>query len=625
MKKTNNNKISLRERYGKPLKFLWNYIKEYKVTFIFVVISSIIISLFTAGITIGNYYFLKFITEHIDTKNQIQEHNATIAKFMIGLLVTLFLALIIYILQTIFMVKIAQYTSKSLRKDLYFKILDLKLQYFDSTPSGDIMSRLTNDINTITMALTQNVTQFLVSSTLIFFFLIVLLLFSPIMGLIAIVFVPIQLSVVYLLFKKAQPNYAKKQVILGDLNGYAEETISGQKIINNFNKQHLAIASFNKKNNNLKNISYKSDLLSSLSNPWNTLMGNVLVGIMYIVAMVLSINKINFGGIQSTLGNPDDPNYQFITAALTMSLLTAIMTFTKNFSNPIYQIFQLLTLLQSAIAGTNRAIVITEQIKEVLSDSETIDVKKLKGNIKFQNLTFSYDNKKNVLKNISLDVKAGQIVGIVGPTGSGKTTIINLLTKFYDVTNEESDILIDDISIKNITKHSLREEVSIVLQDTFIFGASIYENIRYAREDATNEEIEEACKKANAHNFIMSLEKGYETILENNADDISQGQRQLLAIARAFLKTSSILILDEATSSIDTKTEKDIQQGMIELSKGKTTFMIAHRLSTIKHADIIVVLKDGEILEKGNHKQLLKLNGFYANMYNSKLNTPEDI
>ena len=621
MKKTSNGKISLKERYGKPLKFLWIYIKEYKSTFIFVIISSIILSLFTAGITIGNYYFLKFITEHIDLK--APEHSATIVKFMSGLLVALFLALIIYVLQTIFMTKTAQYTSKSLRKDLYFKILDLKLQYFDSTPSGDIMSRLTNDINTITMALTQNVTQFLVSSTQIFFFLIVLLLFSPIMGAIAIVFVPIQLSVVYLLFKKAQPNYAKKQVVLGDLNGYAEETISGQKIINNFNKQHLAIASFNKKNENLKNISYKSDLLSSLPNSWNTLMGNVLIGVMYIVAMALSINKINFGGIQSTLGgNPDD---SFITATLTMSLLTAMMTFTKNFSNPIYQIFQLLTLLQSAIAGTNRAIVIAEQPKEVLSDSETVNVKNLKGHIKFKNLTFSYDNKKDVLKNISLDVKPGQVVGIVGPTGSGKTTIINLLTKFYDVTNEESDILIDDISIKNITKHSLREEVSIVLQDTFIFGASIYENIRYAKEDATNEEIEEACKKANAHNFIMSLEKGYETVLENNADDISQGQRQLLAIARAFLKTSSILILDEATSSIDTKTEKDIQQGMIELSKGKTTFMIAHRLSTIKHADIIVVLKDGEILEKGNHQQLLKLNGFYANMYNSKLNTPEDI
>ncbi len=623
--KKNNNKISIKERYGKPLKFLWTYIKDYKISFIFVIVSSIIVSLLTVGITVGNYYFLKFITENIDSKTQIPEHSATVAKFMISLMITLLLALIIYTLQTIYMVKIAQYTSKSLRKDLYFKILDLKLQYFDSTPSGDIMSRLTNDINTITLALTQNVTQFLISSTLILFFLIVLLLFSPIMGAIAIIFVPIQLSVVYWLFKKSQPNYAKKQAVLGELNGYVEETISGQKIINNFNKQHLAIASFNKKNKNLEHISYKSDLLSSLSNPWNTLMGNVLIGIMYIVAIVLSINKINFGGIQSSLGDPNDPNYPFITAALTMSLLTAIMTFTKNFSNPIYQIFQLLTLLQSAIAGTNRAIVITEQTKEVLLDSERIDVKKLKGHIKFKNLSFSYDNKKDVLKNISLDVKPGQVVGIVGPTGSGKTTIINLLTKFYDVANEESDILIDDISIKNITKHSLRQEVSIVLQDTFIFGASIYENIRYAKENATNEEIEEACKKANAHNFIMSLEKGYETILENNADDISQGQRQLLAIARAFLKTSSILILDEATSSIDTKTEKDIQQGMIELSKGKTTFMIAHRLSTIKHADIIVVLKDGEILEKGNHQQLLKLNGFYANMYNSKLNTPEDI
>ncbi len=623
--KKNNNKISIKERYGKPLKFLWIYIKDYKISFIFVIVSSIIVSLLTVGITVGNYYFLKFIIENINSKTQIPEHSATVAKFMISLMITLLLALIIYTLQTIYMVKIAQYTSKSLRKDLYFKILDLKLQYFDSTPSGDIMSRLTNDINTITLALTQNVTQFLISSTLILFFLIVLLLFSPIMGAIAIIFVPIQLSVVYWLFKKSQPNFAKKQAVLGELNGYAEETISGQKIINNFNKQHLAIASFNKKNKNLEHISYKSDLLSSLSNPWNTLMGNVLIGIMYIVAMVLSINKINFGGIQSSLGDPNDPNYPFITAALTMSLLTAMMTFTKNFSNPIYQIFQLLTLLQSAIAGTNRAIVITEQIKEVLLDSETIDVKKLKGHIKFKNLSFSYDNKKDVLKNISLDVKPGQVVGIVGPTGSGKTTIINLLTKFYDVTNEKSDILIDDISIKNITKHSLRQEVSIVLQDTFIFGASIYENIRYAKENATNEEIEEACKKANAHNFIMSLEKGYETILENNADDISQGQRQLLAIARAFLKTSSILILDEATSSIDTKTEKDIQQGMIELSKGKTTFMIAHRLSTIKHADIIVVLKDGEILEKGNHQQLLKLNGFYANMYNSKLNTPEDI
>ena len=335
--------------------------------------------------------------------------------------------------------------------------------------------------------------------------------------------------------------------------------------------------------------------------------------------MVLSLNNVEFGTsyfptVENGKSNP----------ALVLSLLTAIMSFSRNFTNPIYQIFQILNLLQMALAGAER----TEQIKKQeieIRNEETIDVSNLKGNIDFKNLTFSYDGFNDVLKNINLSIKQGQVVGIVGPTGSGKTTIINLLTKFYDVTNENSDIFIDEISIKNITKESLRNEVSIVLQDTFIFEDTIYENMRYANPEATNEEIEEAAKKANAHSFIMSLEKGYDTVLKNNADEISQGQRQLLAITRAFLRKSSILILDEATSSIDTKTEKDIQSGMIKLSKGKTTFMIAHRLSTIKHADIIIVLKDGQILEKGNHFELLEQNGFYANMYNSKLNTPEDI
>ncbi|MBD5422941.1 MAG: ABC transporter ATP-binding protein [Mycoplasma sp.] len=624
----NPNKMSLKERYGKPFKFLWAYIKMYKVHIIFVVVASFIISMITAGITIGEFYFLEHITNSLPPlpplpgqgDNKTDEQNIISIIYLCSLLVGVVIALVLYVFQTVFMTKIAQYSSKALRKDLYFKILELKLQYFDTTPSGDIMSRLTNDINNITMALTQNVTQFLICSTQILFFLLTLLLFSPILGAFAILFIPVQLSVVYILFKKAQPNYLKKQVALGDLNGFAEETISGQKVINNFNKQHLVVNQFIVKNQNIKNISYKSDLLSSLTNPWNTLMGNVLIALMFVIGMFLSIGNVNFGGIVSTVDSTSKTN-----AMLVLSLLTAVMTFTRNFTNPIYQIFQLLTLLQGAIAGTNRTMVINEQKNEVLPKEEVIDVKGLKGHVKFDNLSFSYDGKKDVLKNINLDIKPGQVVGIVGPTGSGKTTIINLLTKFYDVTNKNSDILIDDYSIKKITKNSLREEVSIVLQDTFIFGASIYENIRYSNPKATNEEIEDACKKADAHSFIMALENGYETVLENNADDISQGQRQLLAIARAFLKKSSILILDEATSSVDTKTEKDIQRAMIALSKGKTTFMIAHRLSTIKHADVIVVLKDGEILEKGNHSQLLKKGGFYANMYNSRLNTPEDI
>ena len=284
----------------------------------------------------------------------------------------------------------------------------------------------------------------------------------------------------------------------------------------------------------------------------------------------------------------------------------------------------MLYLLQGAIAGAERAFAVKEQPIEVQAQ-ESVTVADLQGEIEFKNLSFSYDGQKDVLKNISLHVKPGQVVGIVGPTGSGKTTIINLLTKFYDIDNEQSDILIDGISIKTITKQSLRNQVSIVLQDTFVFGGSVYENLRYAKADATNEEIEQAAQDANVAHIIHGLENNYETILENNAEMFSQGEKQLLAIARAFLKRSSILILDEATSSIDSKTEKDIQSAMIKLSKGKTTFMIAHRLSTIKHADIIVVLKDGAILEQGNHQELLAQNGFYAAMYNAKLNTPEDL
>ena len=613
-------KKSFKDKYVEPFKFLWKYIKVYKFLFIFVVVGMLFVSLINCGVSIGQYFFTKYISDTLLKVNGKNDStNQTVLIFMICLVVAVLVSTILYAFQSVFMTKIAQYSSKYLRKDLYFKILDLKLKFFDSNPSGDIMSRLTNDVNNITIALTQNVVQFIVNFSQIFFFLIALLVFSPIMGSISLCFIPIQLSVIILFFKKAQPNFFKKQILLGEINGYVEETISGQKIINNFNKQEFVIKNFKNKNDQITNISYKANLFSNLSNPWNTLMANMLVVTLFIVGMVLSLNNVEFGTsyfptVENGKSNP----------ALVLSLLTAIMSFSRNFTNPIYQIFQILNLLQMALAGAER----TEQIKKQeieIRNEETIDVSNLKGNIDFKNLTFSYDGFNDVLKNINLSIKQGQVVGIVGPTGSGKTTIINLLTKFYDVTNENSDIFIDGISIKNITKHSLRNEVSIVLQDTFIFEDTIYENMRYANPEATNEEIEDAAKKANAHSFIMSLEKGYDTVLKNNADEISQGQRQLLAITRAFLRQSSILILDEATSSIDTKTEKDIQTGMIKLSQGKTTFMIAHRLSTIKHADVIIVLKDGQILEKGNHFELLEHNGFYANMYNSKLNTPEDI
>lgn len=610
----NDNKQKI--NYKKSFIYLWQYMKVYKNQFLFVVLSSLLISMMNAGVVIGQYYFMRFLTDVIKTK--LNNEFRDLVLFSSLLFIAVFFIAILFVLQVKVMTKIAQFSGKQIRKDLYFKILELKLSYFDQNPSGDIMSLLTNDVNNVTNALTQNVTQFMINITQMIIMLISMFIFSPILATITIAFAPVQLIVILLFFKKAQPNFAKKQTKLGQLNGFVEETISGQKVINNFNKQETVIAMFQVKNMEIQKNDNQTQRLSSMVGPWNTFMQWMLIVAILIVATIFGSKNINFGGITSTLSS------QKTDPAAVIALLSALMLFVRNYSNPIYQIFQMLYLLQGAIAGTERSFTIKKQPIEI-NFNETDTIKNIKGDIKFKNLTFSYDGKRNILKNIDLHINPGQVVGIVGPTGSGKTTIINLLTKFYDITNEDSDILIDGMSIKKITKESLRNEISIVLQDTFIFGESIYDNLRYAKPEATNEEIIQACKEANAHHFIMALENGYNSILKNNAEALSQGERQLLAIARAFLKNNSILILDEATSSIDTKTEKDIQTGMIKLSKGKTTFMIAHRLSTIKHADIIIVLKDGEILEQGNHQELLQRQGFYANMYNSKLNTPEDL
>ena len=603
--------------YKKSFIYLWDYIKIYKGQFIFVMISSILISIFNAGVILGQYFFQKYLGQIV--AGQAQNETTNIIMFAVFIFLAIFIIAGLFIFQVFVMTKVAQYSGKQIRKDLYFKLLELKLAYFDQNPSGDIMSKLTNDVNNITNALSQNVTQFMVNMSQIIIMLGSMFVFSPILASIALAFTPIQLIVVVLLFRKAQPNFAKKQKALGDINGFIEETISGQKVINNFNKQQPTIDAFEIKNVRIQKLDQQTQLLSSLVSPWNTFMQWFLRVLLLALAATFALNNFNFGGIVTTLNNQGitDPN-------LVIPLLTVLLLLVSNYSNPIYQIFQMLYLLQGAIAGAERAFAVKEQPIEVQAQ-ESVTVADLKGEIEFKNLSFSYDGQKDVLKNINLHVKPGQVVGIVGPTGSGKTTIINLLTKFYDIDNEQSDILIDGISIKIITKQSLRDQVSIVLQDTFVFGGSVYENLRYAKADATNEEIEQAAQDANVAHIIHGLENNYETILENNAEMFSQGEKQLLAIARAFLKRSSILILDEATSSIDSKTEKDIQSAMIKLSKGKTTFMIAHRLSTIKHADIIVVLKDGAILEQGNHQELLAQNGFYAAMYNAKLNTPEDL
>ncbi|MDK2819518.1 MAG: ABC transporter ATP-binding protein [Mycoplasmataceae bacterium] len=609
----------------KNLKFIWFYLKKYKAKSVIILISSFLSTSLLSAAIFGQFYFTEYISKSwvsVDPDGGIPIPGAgpiwgTILVYSSLIITSYIIFFLLSVLQVFIMTKLAQTIGKQIRKDLFHKTLELKLSYFDSHPSGDIMSKLTNDVNNITNALTQNVTQFLTSTLQILFMLISMFIFSPILAVIVLCIAPFQFSFIFFILKKAQPNFLKKQVYIGELNGFVEETISGQKVINNFNKKNETIKDFTVINERIRVIDRKTSFLSGVVNPWNTLISSGTTVLIISMAFVFSSNNFEFGLINSTIGPNGKTN-----PATAFSLVLAFTMLLRSYTNPTFQIFQLLNVIQTALAGTERAFSIFSQEEEI-KDYETIEVSGLKGDVVIKNLTFSYDGRRDVLKNISFHAKPGEVVGIVGPTGSGKTTIINLLTKFYDI--EHGDITIDGISIKNITKNSLRNEVSIVLQDTFIFGESIYENIRRACSTATNEEIEDAAKMANAEHFILLLKDGYNTVIENNADELSQGQRQLLAIARAILKKSNILILDEATSSIDTKTEKDIQDAMIKLSKDKTTFVIAHRLSTIRNADQIIVLKEGEIIELGNHKSLIDKKGFYYNLYNSGINTPEDI
>ncbi|MGL5205150.1 MAG: ABC transporter ATP-binding protein [Metamycoplasmataceae bacterium] len=597
----------------KNLSFIWYYLKNYKIQTIIIFSTTFITTSILSAAIFGQLYFTDYITKHIMTSTIDTNIILLYTLLIIGGYV---LFLMISIIQVFIMTKLAQKIGKQIRNDLFTKILELKLSYFDSQPSGDIMSKLTNDVNNITNALTQNVTQFLTNFFQIILMLISMFIFSPYLALIILGIAPFQFSFIFFILKKAQPNFLKKQVYIGELNGFVEETISGQKVINNFNKKTETINSFNIFNEKIRVVDKQTSFLSGVVTPWNTLISAGSNLLMLSISLLFVINNIEFGLINKTIENG------ITNKAAAFSLVLAFSSLLRSYTTPTFQIFQLLNILQTALAGTERAFSIFEQEDEI-KDYEVVDVQDLKGDIKIENLSFSYDGQKNVLKNISLHAKPGEIIGIVGPTGSGKTTIINLLTKFYDI--EDGDIIIDGHSIKTITKESLRNEVSIVLQDTYIFGESIYDNIRHANPSATNEEIKAAAITANSDHFISILKNGYETIVENNAEELSQGEKQLLAITRALLKESNILILDEATSSIDTKTEKDIQEAMIRLAKNKTTFVIAHRLSTIQKADQIIVLKDGEIIERGNHNSLLNQKGFYYDLYSSGVNTPEDL
>ncbi len=584
MARMNREKVKLDNPKATLLRML-GYMKTSKaalvVTFALCMVTALVAIVATRlnGYTIDNYI------QTGDMSGLMRICLVIAAIYIIGVVSTF--------IQNRLMVKVAQMTSAAIRKDLYLNLQRLSISYYDTHSSGDLMSRITNDVDNINMTLSQSITQLFTGVVNIVGMSVAMLIISPILFGAGMVTLPLVMLASRFVIKKAQPYFVQQQKQLGRLNGYIEERISGQKLVLLFNKEEEAKQEFATMNQKLKETAALSQAISGTLGPVNNMINNLTY---FIVAVVGAYLYIAHGDI-------------------TIGVIFTFIIYMRNFVRPLNQLMGTFNTVQAALAGAQRVFEVIDETKEDY-DSQTKIEYDLKGEVELSHVNFSYRQNTPILKDISLFAHPGKVTAIVGPTGSGKTTIVNLLTRFYDV--DSGTIAIDSCNIGEYDKRGLRRSVAMVLQDTFLFNESIGQNIRYGRLDASDDEIIAAAKIANAHQFVMQLPEGYNTVLSGNGANLSQGQRQLLAIARAVLAQSAILILDEATSSIDTQTEKHIQEAMLKLMAGKTTFIIAHRLSTIRNADEILVLKDGEIIERGNHSDLLEAAGFYATLCQSQ-------
>ena len=574
------------------IKRLLGYLIEKKFNIFIVFILCFVTTLISIlGTRLNGYTIDKFI-ETGDMKGLAFICIILVLMYLVNIFSTYY--------QNIVMVKISQRVSAKIRKELFTALQKLPLKYFDNNSSGDLMSRLTNDVDNINTTLSQSVTQLFSGIINVVGMLIAMLLLSPILTLIGMITVPLTFIATKTLVKKTQSFFVKQQRELGNLNGYIEEMVSGQKVVLLFSEEEKVKEEFSEINERLTKSAIIAQGVSSFMGPINNFINNIS----YLIISVV-------GGYLILKGSE-----------ITVGIVFSFLLYMRNFTRPINEIMNLFNTIQAALAGAERVFEVIDEEKEKDKDN-AVNIDNIEGHVELRGVTFSYSNGKEILKNVSLEAKKGEVIAIVGPTGAGKTTIVNLLTKFYDI--DSGEILIDGKNIDEITRESLRKTVAMVLQDTYLFSETVSENIRYGRLDASDEEVIEAAKMADAHHFIKQLPQGYDTVLSDNGGNLSQGQRQLLAIARAILSNASILILDEATSSIDTRTEVLIQNAMLKLMEGKTTFVIAHRLSTIRNADKILALKDGEIIESGTHDELLAKEGFYANLYNSQFKNGTEI
>ena len=495
--------------------------------------------------------------------------------------------------QTFITSDISQKVSYNLRKSISEKINKLPLNYYDKKTNGEVLSRVTNDIDAISQNLNQILSQMITSATTLIGVLIMMLSISVTMTLVSLIVIPLSLVMIMLVVKKSQKHFRAQQEYLGHTNGHIEEMYSGHNIMKAFNGEEKAIEEFDKLSDTLYNSAWKSQFLSGMMMPIMTFIGNLGYVIVAIMGGFLAIrNKIQVGDI------------------------LAFIQYVRSFMQPIAQTAQIANVMQQTAAAAERVFEFLEEEEVVEDVKDPISIEGIEGAVEFDHVRFGYNEDKIIINDFSINIKPGQKVAIVGPTGAGKTTIVKLLMRFYELNGGK--ILIDGHDYRDFTRNDLRKIFGMVLQDTWLFNGNIMENIRYGRLDASDEEVIEAAKLAHAHHFIKTLADGYNMEINEEADNISQGQKQLLTIARAILSDPKILILDEATSSVDTRTEVLIQQAMENLMEGRTSFIIAHRLSTIKNADIILVMKDGDIVEQGTHEELLKSKGFYSELYNSQ-------
>lgn len=576
-------------------KLMRNYLKDYKWKLIIVLIFAIGSTIFTI---VGPKILGNATTEIFNgIVSKISGGTGIDFGKVAGILLTLLglytVSVIFSAIQSFTMTSVSQNLTYRLRNDIAKKINKLPMKYFDKKTNGEVLSVITNDVDTFSQNMNQSITQIITSICTIIGILIMMLSISWTMTIVSLIILPISAIAVSMIIKKSQKYFKAQQDYLGHVNGQVEEVYGGHNIVKVFNGEEKAIHEFTKMNEELYHSGWKSQFMSGLMHPIMNFTGNVgYVGVAILGGYLAVQGRITVGNIQS------------------------FIQYNKQFTQPINQIAQISSMLQSMVAASERIFEFLEEPEEVQEIEGAVKTEGLKGNVTFDHVQFGYNEDKMIIHDFNQTIKDGQKVAIVGPTGAGKTTMVKLLMRFYDVN--QGAILVDGHNVKDFNRGELRKMFGMVLQDTWLFGGTIKENIKYGKPDATDEEVIEAAKAAHVHHFIQTLPKGYDMVIDEESSNISQGQKQLLTIARVILANPEILILDEATSSIDTRTEQQIQAAMDNLMKGRTSFIIAHRLSTIKNADVILVMNEGDIVEQGTHEELLEKNGFYANLYNSQ-------